>query len=254
MNVKTRLLSSSIRCGAAIVREPSLTDPLDGDSVLFTDPVVMQVYSGTTLIPMTHDTTGAPLITSTESYPTTLSSVSNLHARSILDSLVTIALIGYDRAFPLSRRVFMVDLISIHVRDESLHGVLNSLVRTGSAYSVDFTTKRLTISPAFDLLCDEDSDICQRRFLMRNGDLLEPTHAHTDMSMVEDTEWLNELFDDVTTSTTIADTFVKNVYKTLEPNNLYRRIVWVDSTYAWPVSKKDSSKDYMLLFASFNDA
>ena len=254
MNVRTRLLSSSIRCGAVIVREPSLTDPLDGDSVLFTDPVVMQVYSGTTLVPMTHDTTGAPLITSAESSPTTLSSVSNLHARSILDSLVTIALIGYDKAFPMSRRVFMVDLISIHVRDESLHGVLNSLVRTGSAYSVDFTTKRLTTSPTFDSLCDEDSDICQRRFLMRNGELLEPNHAHTDMSMVEDTEWLNELFGDVTTSTSIADAFVKNVYKTLEPNNLYRRIVWVDSTYAWPVSKQDSSKDYMLLLASFNTA
>jgi len=253
MNVQTRLIASSIRCGALIVREPSVTDPVDEDTYSGTDPVVMSVYSGTTLTPMTQDKTGAPLVQSTEAYPTTISSVSNLHARSILDSLVTITLIGYDYAFQLSRKVFMVDLISVHVCDESLYNVLNSMVRTGVAYSVDFTTKRLTISPEFDLLCNDGSEVCARRVLISDSVLLQPSHAHIDMSLTEDIEWLNMLFDDVTTSTTIAETFGRNVYKTINPNSIYRRVVWVDSTYTWPASSKGPYKDRMLLIASFNE-
>jgi hypothetical protein len=253
MNLQVHLLSSSIRCGAVIVREPSLTNPADGDTFHKTDPIVMTVFSGITLVPMTQDKTGAPLIATIDSYPTTLSTVSNLHARSILDSLVTVSLIGYDDAFALSRNIYMVDLISVHIRDEALHDTMNSLVRTGLAYTIDFESKRITITPQFDSLCKVKSEVCAQRVLIRNGDLLEPSHTHADISVEEDTKWLNAMFMDVDTSKEIADTFISNVYKKLEPDQVIRRVVWVDSSYEWTeLSTKSSTKEHMLLFASYN--
>jgi hypothetical protein len=254
MNIQTRLLASSIRCGAIIVREPSSTDPIAGENYLNTDPVKMSTYSGITLVPMTQDGRDAPLIESTIAYPITLSSVSNLHARSIIDSLVTIALIGIDAAFPplSTQKVVMVDLVSVHVRDDAVYDILNSMVRTGVAYSVNFITKQLTTSEEFKLVCTANPDVCAQRMLIRNGVLLQPDHAHMDTSITVDTEWIDTLFNDYETDKNIASTFTKNVYNAIKPNTIYRRMVWVDSTYTWPPTKFEALKDRVLILASFN--
>ncbi|KAJ1464310.1 hypothetical protein T484DRAFT_1758194, partial [Baffinella frigidus] len=127
INLKAPLLASSIRCGAAVVWDTATDE---------TDFITMALYTGTMLTPMTLDSKGAPLVASTNVYPLVASTVSNLHARGILDSVVTITLIGDDEAFPeLALRVVnMVDLISIHVRLESLYDTLDSMVHTGAAY------------------------------------------------------------------------------------------------------------------------
>jgi hypothetical protein len=253
MNVQTPLLASSVRCGAVLVREPSLREPVNNDTYLTTDPVVMSIYSGTRLVPMTQETTGAPLIESSLAYPVIASSVANLHARGILDSIVTIALLGYDDYFLpiLGRKVAMVDLISIHVRrDDNLYAVLDSQVRTGVGYTVDFTDKHITTSTLFDSLCSRDPTNCARRELMRGGRVLLPEHVHEDTTMAEDVVWTNKLFNEDGVDALVAKTFIENTYAALSPN-MHRRLVWVDSTYQWD-ARQDLQRDHMLLIASYD--
>jgi hypothetical protein len=250
MNIQTPLLASSVRCGAVL-----MTDPTDQETFLYTDPIKMTTYSGIMLLPMTQDGRDAPLISSTIAYPITVSSVANLHARSILDSLVTIALIGRDDEFPelSGKTVSMVDLVSVHVRDDSTFDILNSMVHTGAAFSVNSTTKQLTISSDFDTVCRNDPNLCAQRLLMRNSVLLMPDHVRTDTDILLDTAWIDTLFNDYDTDKNIAQTFTKNVYDAISPNNVFRRFVWVDSTYTtWPPIQMESFKDHVLILASFD--
>jgi hypothetical protein len=257
INIQTPLQASSVRCGAVIVQAPARDTEVD--------PIVMTLYSGTMLTPMTFGTNDAPLVPSTIAIPQVASSVSNLHARGILDSLVTIALIGDDAVFPMLALniVEMVDLISIHVRSESLYVILDNLIRTGAAYEVEYTNQHISMSAQFESLClntafrggtIRDSPACARRDLMRNGLVLEPTHTHIAIEQSVDIDWFNKLFNDVSTDNEIAGSFVEKVYQNLNPNTRFRRIIWVDSTYEWPQTSQGSvgaSSDHMILLASF---
>lgn len=244
INLRAPLLSSTIRCGAAVVWDPATDE---------TDFITMSLYTGTMLTPMKMDAKGAPLVESTTAYPLVASTVSNLHARGILDSVVTIALIGDDEAFPelVLSMVQMIDLISIHVREESIYETLDSMVHTGAAYQVQYTTRAINTTIEFDSLC-QNSNHCARRELMRGGVVLQPTHTHISTTRAADDAWFAALFNDIATDTAIADLFVRNAHTVFAPNDRNRRLVWVDSTYNWPDTYQDVSKDYMLLLASFD--
>ena len=165
------------------------------------------------------------------------------------------------------RSVTMVDLISIHVRDDDLHEKLQSLVRTGEAYTTsdtdtrtgeaytasdtgtrtgeadsaidtsDFSNpfkkadKRIMTSTVFDTACNGMPDHCARRDLMRAGTVLLPRHVRVSVSVADDTAWFKELFGDDTTSPVIAETFTQNAYNVFAPNDRFRRVVWVVNTY-----------------------
>ena len=242
MNVQTPLLANTIRCGAMVVRRPDSTDS-----------VRLLLYTGSNLTPLHQGNVNIPLTPEATTYPLMAATASNLRARGIIDSIITIALIGEDEAFPLVglRSVSMVDLISIHVRDESLHTILNNLVRTGAAYSVRFTDKHITTSQVFENTCAALPDHCARRELMRGGTVLLPAYAHVSTTLVEDTTWFTRLFNDETTSPLIAETFTLNMYTTFVPNKRYRRLAWVASTYEWPDIPQAGLKDHTLLLASF---
>jgi hypothetical protein len=242
MNLNTPLLANTIRCGATVVRQP---DSRDG--------VRLELYTGSNLTPLKQGNSNIPLTPTATTVPLIASTASNLRARGIIDSIITIALTGADELFPpLSiRRVTMVDLISIHVRDESLHTTLNNLVHTGAAYSVRFTDKHITTSLGFEHTCATLPDHCARRELMRGGVVLLPAYVHVATSLVEDTTWLTRLFNDEAASPLIAETFTRNVYTAFQPNARYRRVAWVASTYEWSAIQQEGLKDHTILLASF---
>lgn len=242
MNVQTPLLATTIRCGAIVVRRPDSKDI-----------VRLLLYTGSDLTPLQEGTPDVPLVPSATMYPHMAMTAPNLRARGILDSIITIALIGEDASFPpvSTQQVSMVDLISIHVRDESLHNTLNNLVRTGAAYSVRFSDKHITTSHVFQNACATLPDYCAVRELMRAGTLLLPAHTHVATSLMEDTSWFTRLFNDETTSPLVAQTFALNAYTSFQPNNRYRRLLWVASTYEWLDIPQAGLKDHTILLASF---
>jgi hypothetical protein len=265
MNVQTALIASSIRCGSAVVVLPAEV------KAIAKDPVRLALYSGIALLPMQEDSTGAPLLDSSIRHPFTTSTPSNLRARSIIDGVITITLLAEENVFsPLDlRSVMMVDLISIHVRDDDLHEKLQSLVRTGEAYTTNesFTTsdaidpqtgeiestyKRIMTSTVFDTACGGMPDHCARRNLMRAGTVLLPQHVRVAVSVKEDTVWFKELFEDDTASPVIAETFTQNAYNVFAPTDRYRRVVWVANTYEWPNTPQAGLQDHTLLLASFD--
>jgi hypothetical protein len=246
MNVQTPLLASSIRCGASVVQRQT-TDPM-------LDPVRLSLYSGVSLTPMQKDIGGvAPPIASTSSYALVVSTASNLRVRSILDNVITVALIGDDSVFklPSLQQINIVDMISIHIRDAGVYQTLQASIRVGSAFSVGELDKYITTSESFDTTCASLPDHCARRELIRAGVVLLPAYTRVATNLADDTTWFNTLFNDATTSDLIAETFTQDAYKVFQPNMMYRRLAWVSTTYQWPSNTQIGLEDHTMILASY---
>jgi hypothetical protein len=195
----------------------------------------------------------APPIASTSSYALVVSTASNLRARSILDNVITVALIGDDSVFklPSLQQINIVDMISIHIRDAGVYQTLQASIRVGSAFSVGELDKYITTSESFDTTCASLPDHCARRELIRAGVVLLPAYTRVATNLADDTTWFNTLFNDATTSDLIAETFTQDAYKVFQPNMMYRRLAWVSTTYQWPSNTQIGLEDQTMILASY---
>jgi hypothetical protein len=246
INIQTPLLASSIRCGGVVLQEQTLLDGSTDDSVQLT------LYAGTTLVPLNQNT-ATPLLPDATFSPLVSSTASNLRARSILDSIVTISLIGEDATFatPSVQSIEFSDILTVHVRDQTLYDNLLLLTTGGTAYAVNSNDKIISISTAFSTACAALPTHCAIRELMRSQNVLLPSYVHVASSIQDDTIWANKLFTDEATSPTIAQTFIENVYGVMALNQRYRRVAWVATQYEWTNTEQVDIQDHTLIFASF---
>jgi hypothetical protein len=246
INIQTPLLASSIRCGGGVLQEQTLLDDSTDDSVQ------LALYAGTTLVPLNKNT-DTPLLPDATFSPHVSSTASNLRARGIMDSLVTMSLVGDDATFstPSIQKIEFSDILTVHVRDRNLYENLLLHTTGGTAYSVNSNDKKISISETFATACAALPSHCAIRELMRSQTVLLPSYVHVASSIEDDTIWANELFRDEATSPKIAQTFIENVYQVMSLNDRYRRVAWVATQYEWTNTEQAGVQDHTLIFASF---